>query len=236
MNLIEVFTSIQGEGILVGQPQVFIRFAGCNLRCQFCDTPQALSLPQECQVMVLNKRLKVSNPVSIDALIDFIKEDIQTYSMVCLTGGEPLLEVNHLKEVINEIKKRYKIQIYLETNGTLPHSLEQIIELTDLIAMDIKLPAVTGLRSFWEEHSDFLKIGHKKEIFVKIVLDHQIVRDEFMKAVSLIRQVNNDIPLVLQPLAKSLSLEELLFYQAQANRELKRVRIIPQLHKLVGWK
>jgi len=236
VNLVEVFTSIQGEGILVGQPQVFIRCAECNLRCQFCDTPRALSIPEECNIMLVNKKLKLSNPVAIDSLIDLIKEDILTYSIVCFTGGEPLLKVNSLKELIYALRKRYNPQIYLETNGTLPHSLEQVIDMIDIIAMDIKLPSLTGLKSFWEEHEDFLKIGNKKEIFVKIVLGNQIVIEEFRKAVSLIKMVNIHIPLVLQPLEKSLSLQELLFYQAKANRELKRIRIIPQIHKLVGWK
>jgi len=236
VNLVEVFTSIQGEGILIGQPQVFIRCAECNLRCQFCDTQLALSIPQECSIMMVNKKLKLSNPVAMDSLIDLIKEDVLTYSIVCFTGGEPLLKVNPLKELISALRKRYELQIYLETNGTLPHCLEQVIDMIDIIAMDIKLPSLTGLKSFWEEHNDFLKIGNKKEIFVKIVLGKQIVMEEFRQAVSLIKGINSDIPLVLQPLEKGLSLQELLFYQAQAKRELKRVRIIPQIHKLVGWK
>ncbi|MEW6097351.1 MAG: 7-carboxy-7-deazaguanine synthase QueE [bacterium] len=236
MNLVEVFTSIQGEGILVGQPQIFLRFAGCNLRCQFCDTPQALTTPQECKITTLNKKLKLSNPVKIYSLIDLIKEDILTYSMICLTGGEPLLEVNPLKELINEVKKKYKAQIYLETNGTLPANLEQVIDMIDIIAMDIKLPSLTGLKSFWEEHKNFLKIANEKQVFVKIVLGHQVVIEEFKRAVFLIKKVNMDIPLVLQPLENSLSLHELLQYQANANKELNKVRIIPQVHKLVGWK
>ncbi len=235
MNLVEVFISIQGEGIFIGQPQIFIRFAGCNLKCQFCDTPQAMIIPQECKIMILSKKLKVSNPVAIHSLIDLIKEDVLTYSTICLTGGEPLLEANPLKELISEIKNKYKTQIYLETNGTLPHNLEQVIDMIDVIAMDIKLPSMTGLNSFWEEHKDFLNIANKKEVFVKIVLGPQVVIEEFMKAIFLINKVNIDIPLVLQPLNNSLSLQELLQYQAEANKRLNIVRVIPQVHKLVSW-
>lgn len=236
MNLVEVFTSIQGEGIFIGQPQIFIRFAGCNLRCNFCDTKEALTIPREYRIATLNKKLKVYNPVTIPSLIDLIKKDILIYSTICLTGGEPLLEENSIKELISEIKKGYKCQIYLETNGTLPQSLKRIIDGVDIIAMDIKLPSVTGLQSFWEEHKDFLKIANKKEVFVKIVLGHKVVIEEFMKAIFLIKVVNMDIPLVLQPLQNSLSLQELLQYQAEANKELNIVRVIPQVHKLVGWK
>jgi len=236
VNLIEVFTSIQGEGILVGQPQIFIRFAGCNLRCQFCDTPQAFSVPQECKITTLNKKFTLPNPIEIHSLIDLIKEDILTYSVICLTGGEPLLQVDYLKGLISEVKERFKAQIYLETNGTLPHQLEQIITMIDIIAMDIKLPSVTGLKSFWEEHKHFLKIANEKQVFVKIVLGNQVVIEEFKTAISLIKKVSSDIPLVLQHIKGSLSLYELLQYQAKANKELNKVRVIPQVHKLVGWK
>ncbi|MFH1563956.1 MAG: 7-carboxy-7-deazaguanine synthase QueE [Nitrospirota bacterium] len=247
VNLVEVFTSIQGEGIYIGQPQVFIRFAGCNLRCRFCDTPQAQEvippweIPQECSITTLNKGLTIPNPVSIPMLIDIIKEDVLTYATICLTGGEPLLQTDFLKELISEIKKRFEIQIYLETNGTLPHQLNQLIELIDIIAMDIKLPSMTGLKSFWEEHRDFLRVANeaclvKKEVFVKIVLGHQMVMEEFERAIFLIKEVDTDIPLVIQPLENSLSLEELLRCYATASKELKQVRVIPQVHKLVKWK
>lgn len=236
VNLVEVFTSIQGEGIYVGQPQVFIRFAGCNLKCKFCDTHEALVIPKECKIITLNKKFTISNPVKIDLLIELINEDIFTYSTICLTGGEPLLDINSLKELINELKKRHKGQIYLETNGTLPKLLDEVIDKIDIIAMDIKLPSVTGIMGFWEEHKDFLKIANKKEVFVKIVLSSQVVVEEFRKAIFLIKDVNSDIPLVIQPLKNSLSLEELLFYHKEANKELNKVRIIPQIHKLVKWK
>lgn len=241
VNLVEVFTSIQGEGIYIGQPQVFIRFAGCPLRCRFCDTPQAWNIPQECSITVLNKELMIPNPVPIPLLIDTIKEDVLTCSIVCLTGGEPLGQTDSLKELISEIKKRFEIQIYLETNGTLPHQLEQIIELIDIIAMDIKLPCMTGLKPFWEEHRDFLRVANeaclvKKEVFVKVVLGHQMVIEEFERAIFLIKEVNTDIPLVIQPLENSLSLEDLLWCYATASKELKQVKVIPQVHKLVKWK
>jgi organic radical activating enzyme len=236
VNLVEVFTSIQGEGIYVGQPQIFIRFAGCNLRCRFCDTPQALIIPKKCNITTLNKKLIIPNPVEINLLIDLINEDILIYPVICLTGGEPLLDINSLKELINKIKNKYKIKIYLETNGTLPKLLEQVIDMIDIIAMDIKLPSVSGIGGLWESHKDFLKIADKKEVFIKIVLDSHVVIEEFKEAISLMKDINIDIPLVIQPLKGSLSLDELLYYHAEANKELKDVRVIPQVHKLVKWK
>ncbi|MEW6618401.1 MAG: 7-carboxy-7-deazaguanine synthase QueE [bacterium] len=236
MNLVEVFTSIQGEGIYIGQPQVFIRFAGCNLRCQFCDTTQSLFIPQECEIITQGKKNRISNPVANSTLIELIKEDILNYSMICLTGGEPLIQIDSLKRLLREIKKGYKTQIYLETNGTLPHLLEQVINLIDIIAMDIKLPSLTGLKPFWKEHEKFLRIANKKEVFVKIISGAQMVMDEFRRAIFLVKEISSNIPLVLQPLDNNLSLQELLQYQAEANKKLSIVRIIPQVHKLAGWK
>ncbi|MDI6736205.1 MAG: 7-carboxy-7-deazaguanine synthase QueE [bacterium] len=236
MNLVEVFTSIQGEGIYIGQPQVFIRFAGCNLRCRFCDTPQAWEIPQGCSIMTLNKGRTIPNPLAIPLLIDLIKGDVQNYPTICLTGGEPLLQTDSLKELISEIKKRFEVQIYLETNGTLPYQLDQIIELIDIIAMDIKLPSLTGLKSFWKEHRDFLRVANQKDVFVKVVLGRQMVNEEFERAIFLIKEVDVNIPLVIQPLDNSLSLEWLLRCYVTASKELKQVRVIPQVHKLVKWK
>ena len=48
--IVELFSSLQGEGLLVGERQVFVRFAGCNLECAYCDTPAARSAPPTCRV------------------------------------------------------------------------------------------------------------------------------------------------------------------------------------------
>jgi len=99
--VIEVFSSIQGEGCMIGMPVTFVRFAGCNLRCPWCDS-------KETWVATEGKFTWMSAEEIVD------KCDQQT---VILTGGEPMLQ--DLTVLIEELHKWEKI-VCCETNGTLP--------------------------------------------------------------------------------------------------------------------
>lgn len=135
--------------------------------------------------------------------------------------------------------KGTKRGIYLETNGTLPDLLSEVIDLVDIVAMDFKLPSVTGLAPFWAEHNRFLKVAVSKKTFVKIVVGENTTGDEIQKAVELIKSTAEDIPLIIQPVSatghvKGISPAHALDLQAQALKKLADVRIIPQTHKMMG--
>ena len=140
----EIFDSIQGEGLYLGERQIFVRFFGCNLGCKFCDTKPGRFIEYEPQELL---------------------EEIKLYPKDChsisFTGGEPLVQKDFLKEVLGLTKKQGYIN-YLETNGTLSDALNEVIEYLDIVAMDLKLPSSTGLEYFWEAHSKFLKIASAK--------------------------------------------------------------------------
>src|SRR3989339_2074905 len=120
----EIFSSCQGEGLYAGQRQVFVRFAGCNLRCAYCDTPKALAFAEN-QVFL-----------SVEQIIQQIrkKADGPLRAMaVSLTGGEPLLYPEFLKELLRALK-RQKMMVYLETKATLPEYLRTLVKDIDVIA------------------------------------------------------------------------------------------------------
>ena len=103
MQVVEIFYSIQGEGLRAGQATIFIRLAGCNLDCDFCDTKYARD-PQSGEEM------------TIDAIIGAAKLASLDCQWVCITGGEPYHQ--NLRSLTHRLKQYgYKIQI--ETNGTI---------------------------------------------------------------------------------------------------------------------
>ena len=105
MKVVEIFDSIDGEGIRAGKTATFIRLAGCNLRCSYCDTLYALfgeSEPCEYTEMTVDEILSKVNAA---------------YKRVTLTGGEPLLPLDSARLVARLLQKGYEVNI--ETNGAV---------------------------------------------------------------------------------------------------------------------
>ncbi len=102
MKIAEIFYSVQGEGVLVGVPSVFVRTSGCNLRCVWCDTPYTSWAPE-------GERIDVAG----------IVERVRAYPArhVVVTGGEPMLfdETVELTRALKELG----LHITIETAGTV---------------------------------------------------------------------------------------------------------------------
>ena len=150
----EIFTSIQGEGPYIGYKQLFVRFCGCNLNCRYCDTDFS---PKD------------AIEYSTEELIDICKKNLDCHS-VSLTGGEPLLNVDFLKEFIPQSP----LPVYLETNGTLYENLKKVINDITYIASDIKLPSCTEMTEKWDIHDKFFDIAKNKILFAKAVFDEKL--------------------------------------------------------------
>ena len=97
----EIFYSLQGEGFWTGTPMVFIRLSGCNLRCSFCDTNHS-----EFRLMSVQDIMKA-----------VAKVNPEDGGHVCITGGEPMLQLN--EDLIDALHLHY-YTVHLETNGTKP--------------------------------------------------------------------------------------------------------------------
>ncbi len=236
----EIFSSVQGEGPLLGCRQVFVRFAGCNLSCSYCDTPTGPA-PAICRVENSageNVFKEIENPLDAGRAAELINSyGLFIHHSVSLTGGEPLLHAEYLLELIPLIKGARQ-GIYLETNGTLPRELSRLIHLVDIVSMDIKLPGIAGTEPLWEEHRRFLYIAREREVFVKIVVNNSTQQDEIKKAAGIIREVGENIPLIIQPATESgnfcLDAGGVRRFQFLALDMLKDVRVIPQTHVVMG--
>jgi organic radical activating enzyme len=216
----EVFTSIQGEGLRVGQRMTFVRFLGCNLSCNYCDTTEA----QVMEDPFLYEGKIFKNPIEVDLLLDKIEE-----RTVAITGGEPLLQVYFLGELCHRLREARK-SLYLDTNGSLPDNMQQVVDYFDTICLDFKAPSATGRPPLWQEHEQSLVIAAGKDVFVKIVLNENFLPRELDTACAIIARVNRSIPLVLQPVF-GRDIPDLLILQKRALDVLTDVRIIPQVHK-----
>lgn len=237
-SLIEMFSSVQGEGRYVGCRQLFVRFEGCNLDCQYCDTENAPGMHLLCNVETYpgaRRFSEVINPMDateVAAHINRFLEELPHHS-VSFTGGEPLLHAGFLAELLPLIN----CKCFLETNGTLHQELAKILPLVDIISMDIKLPQMTG-RELWQEHRAFLELVKNKDVYVKLVVPGNIEEADFQKAVDLVAEVDADILFILQPVTPMNDVPAvepgfILELQQQALKKLKDVRVIPQTHRMM---
>ena len=211
----EIFTSLQGEGPYIGQKQIFVRFCKCNLKCDFCDTDFN---PENAKTYTSEK-----------LFLELDKIDCNTISF---TGGEPLMDVGFLKEFLHKYKNTLGKKIYLETNGILFEYLVQIIDYVDIISMDIKLESATGQKPRFIHNEKFLEIASKKETFIKVVFDKNIIQEEINFCIKCARKYG--IPLILQPkmpMEADLEFEKIYdkFY-----KQYKKVFLIPQVHKFLN--
>lgn len=240
-QLLEVFSSIQGEGLLVGCRQIFLRFALCNLQCRYCDTPFAPT--SECRIEDAPGSgvfRSLPNPVSLETLSAILfhwhKEAPHMHHSLSLTGGEPLKQAAVLREwlpVFHEL-----LPIYLETNGTLADPLEELLPYLSWISMDIKLASVSGRKTPWAAHREFLRLSNNKKCYVKVVVNEETPLHEVLRAARLVAETAPDVVLVLQPLTEgdraAVTARTLLTMQQQASSVHANLRIIPQTHRFIG--
>jgi 7-carboxy-7-deazaguanine synthase len=242
-DLIEIFSSIQGEGVLIGHRQVFLRFSGCNLACEYCDTNSGINAGI-CKVERTPGRLdfqELSNPVAMQTVIELLQRWERgwpnVHHSISLTGGEPLLHVDLLHAWLPQLN--HILPIHLETNGVLHCALTKIIDRIDSVSMDIKLPSSSGEANLWEDHRHFLEIAVQSEVSVKIVVNSSTQHWEIQRAAGIIKTVDEKIPLIIQPetaedLTVRISPLGLLELQEIASALITDVRIIPQTHRFIG--
>jgi organic radical activating enzyme len=237
----EIFTSFQGEGARVGEHHLFVRLAGCNLRCSYCDTPDSLERTASCTVYGRDgSRSALANPMTAASLAGLLGEVLKksaAVDVVAITGGEPLMQAAFLRNVLSTAQLHRPV--LLETNGVLPKQLEQLIELVDIISMDVKLPSNTGEAAFWDEHRRFLDIARRKEVYVKILVDEQTKLSEAHRAGAILHSEVPGITVFLQPITGadgrvSVSQERLWQTYSALRAYVGAVRVIPQTHKMLG--
>ncbi len=225
-RIFEIFQSIQGEGPYVGVRQVFVRLFGCHMHCSWCDTPESIG-----------DTVQHYQDMTVAQVLTRIQKVWPGCHSVSLTGGEPLMQVDFMAQLIPYLKKA-KMPVYLETSGVLYQALGQVIRGIDIVAMDIKLPSSTGQRAFWKEHEQFLRtaLKHKKDVFVKAVVSRQTSQKDIVRAAKLIKEVDSRLLFILQP--NTFDLEDGVVgkcddFQRLCFKSLPNTRVMPQMHKFM---
>ncbi|MFH1618558.1 MAG: 7-carboxy-7-deazaguanine synthase QueE [bacterium] len=296
MRIVEIFSSIQGEGLYAGQKQIFVRFAGCNLACDYCDQPEARPLgagrdrtpdeaKKEITKLVSADKFQESTPFrrgeSLPSVSDRTRNRVSAHQWVAghlqsgivkhrsdrpvvlgrcgqrpcggagggplaaisFTGGEPLLHVEALR-VLMPFAGQAGLAVHLETNASLPSAFRQVMDFTDVVAADIKLPSATEKR-IWEANRRFLQLCPEKA-FVKIVLTAASTEGELETAFKLIEGVSPNIPVFLQPVTPVPSLRRSVDMVKPPRKEfvqralelaggvLSKVQVLPQRHPVWG--
>lgn len=242
LQISEIFSSIQGEGYLAGRRQVFIRLVECNLGCRYCDTVHEGGAA--CRVETLpgsGSFDHLPQPLPLSRVLDIIGHWLGAlpgaHHSISLTGGEPLLSADALAAWLPGL--RGLLPIHLETNGTLHQALQQVIGQCDYISMDMKLPSTAGCGDgLWEAHRLFLRSAAARNVSVKVVVGEETEVGEIRRVCEIINSVERSIPLFLQPLSLAggagIGAAQILRLQETAAALLPDVRVIPQMHRLLG--
>ncbi len=248
LPLVEIFSAIQGEGANVGTRQIFIRLAGCDLRCTYCDSAHTWGVPATALLETTagdRQFQQVANPVSGTQILQAVLQ-LNTppfHDSISLTGGEPLLHAPALTRLLPVLKAATQLPLYLETGGHHPEALASLLPYLDSVGMDIKLPSVSG-ECHWQAHQRFLSLCDRAavEVFCKVIISALTTASDLATMADLIASVNPCIPLFLQPvtpigtgrLTPPPSPAQVLTWQQQLKQQLPNVRVVPQTHKFMN--
>jgi len=254
--VVEVFPSIQGEGLYAGQPQVLLRLAGCPLRCRWCDTPGSWAVPAEGEARIHAGGHARAAPAWASPFLaaTWISEvDPSGRRPLSLTGGEPLLWPAFLRELATLTGSRRR---HLETSGSDPDALEELLDVVDHVSLDLKppadldppvavpeasrsTPAPATERDWAEARARSLVALRSRDACGKLVVRGDVEPAAYLPILDDVADLNRELLLVLQPVTpvRGIPAPAGRLLEALAALALEReldVRVLPQIHRGLG--
>ncbi|AHF80007.1 7-carboxy-7-deazaguanine synthase QueE [Thermococcus paralvinellae] len=247
--LAEIFNSWQGEGGSVegsafGRRQIFVRFAGCDLNCVWCDSRQFIDASRVLQwryeVEPFSGKFKYkSNPASLDEVVEVILSlDTGDIHSISYTGGEPTLQIKPLMALMERMNE-LGFKNFLETHGGFPEKIAEIAHLVDYASVDIKdetARATEDWRDLILREVESIKVLKKAgtKVYAKLVVTKDTKLENVEWYASLLKSL---APMVIQPKEPiDLTQNQLMeFYEAAAKilgRE--NVGLSFQVHKYLN--
>ena len=233
VRLYEIFTSVEGEGILYGTKTLFVRLSGCPFKCFYCDTKEALPMNS-------------GKEYSISEAKEIIKKNLQknTYK-VNFTGGDPLAQSKAVAELAKFVQSK-KIPTYLESSCYDSSKFAQVIPYINFIKIEFKTPESGFVDSkhyskLLENELECLRLAKKskKTTYIKVVISSKTQLSQFKKLLKQIFKIISKTELagfIIQPTygISEPSLEQLFSFYDSVYEYDEQVRIVPQLHKFIG--
>jgi len=157
-----------------------------------------------------------------------------------VTGGEPLMQADFLAAWL--AGRTSGLPILLETAGILPARLRRLLPWVAIVSLDVKCPSNTGERARWDEHEACLAevVAAGRELYVKMPVDETTAADEVERGARLVAAIAPRAPLFLTPLSEpdtprlTVGAAALDRFQRLASSVHADVRVLPQLHKVLG--
>jgi organic radical activating enzyme len=232
-KLSEIFTSIEGEGILFGTKTMFVRLAGCPFNCHWCDTPYALPMDSGIDY-------------SVEEVKEIISKNLQpnTYK-INFTGGEPLVQYEALIELAKFARQK-GLRVYLESSCYDAGRFARVLPYIDICKVELKLRDSKIVQE--KQYSNLLKNEHEclrqaissyKTTYIKIVVTNSSSLNEFKDIVLEVFKIAKPSELagfIIQPSYKidEPTLDVLFGFYDAVYPMYDQVRIVPQLHKIIG--
>ncbi|AMM54975.1 7-carboxy-7-deazaguanine synthase QueE [Pyrococcus kukulkanii] len=209
--LAEVFNSWQGEGgslpgSAFGRRQIFVRFAGCDLRCEWCDSREYIDASRvsrwRYEIEPFTGRFEYKpNPANLEDVIKAILHlDTGDIHSISYTGGEPTLQTRALRALMEKMKE-LGFDNFLETHGGLPEAVREVADITDYASVDIKDESAKAIKNWRElvlrevESIRILKDAGA-EVYAKLVVTNETKLENVRWYAELLKGL---APLAIQP-------------------------------------
>lgn len=210
-KVVEKFVSINGEAKKAGELACFIRFAGCNLNCSYCDTKWA------------NAKDASYTEMSAEEIYQYIKS---TGSKNCtLTGGEPLLQEN-IRELLELLSEDRELRVEIETNGSVDLRPFADIDNPPSFTMDYKLAGSGMEETMFLQNFDILTEKDTVKFVVSSVEDLEKSKDIIEKY-----NLTKKCGVYLSPVFGKI--EPVTMVEFLINNKMNDVNIQLQLHKII---